>query len=115
MHISRTLRLLFCGFLLVHVSHTKVKLQGNNEMSTMVDNMGECFIHFSTFSDEDILITGTWTSLCKIVECRKQWCILDGKARAVSEKSFEFITEEEGKQVFDSDEADMRTDFALPS
>ena len=76
-----------------------------------MDNASECFFHFGAYSNDNILVTGTRTSLCKIVESRTQWCVLDSEARAVSEKSFAFLTEEEGKQLFDNNEADVRTDL----
>lgn len=75
------------------------------------DKESQCFIHFSAISkDDEILITATGTSLCKIVECRSRWIVLDGEAREVSERSFEYMNENEGKQLI-CDEAAVRSDL----
>ncbi|CAB4036858.1 Hypothetical predicted protein [Paramuricea clavata] len=53
----------------------------------------KCFIHFSTVSEiDEILIAATKASLCKIIECRKRWSVLDGEARSISEQSFAFLS-----------------------
>ena len=53
----------------------------------------KCFIHFSTVSEiDEILIAATKASLCKIIECRKRWSVLDGDARSISEQSFAFLS-----------------------
>ena len=59
----------------------------------MSESECKCFIHFSTVSEiDEILITATKASLCKIVECRKRWSVLDGEARSISEQSFGFLS-----------------------
>jgi hypothetical protein len=40
--------------------------------------------------------------------CRAEWCVLDGE---VSGKRFEFITEDKGKQLLDSEELDVQRDL----
>ena len=78
--------------------------------ATERDKESKCFIHFSAISkDDEILITATGT-LCKIVECRSRWIVLDGEAREVSERSFQYMNENEGKQLI-CDEADIRSDL----
>jgi hypothetical protein len=53
----------------------------------------KCFIHFSTVSEiDEILIAATKASLCKIIECRKRWSVLDGEAKTISEQSFAFLS-----------------------
>ena len=52
----------------------------------------------------------TGTTLCKIVECRSRWIALDGEAREVSERSFQYMNENEGKQLI-CDEAAVRSDL----
>ena len=52
----------------------------------------KCFIHFSTVSEiDEILIATTKASLCKIIECRKGWSVLDGEAKSINEQSFTFL------------------------
>lgn len=66
----------------------------------MADEDSECLIHFSTTSkDEDILITATRTSICKIIECRARWNVLNGEARNVSQRSLDYIDEAEGEHL----------------
>ena len=80
-------------------------------MATERDKESKCFIHFSAISkDDEVLITATGTSLCKIVECRSRWIVLDGEAREVSERSFQYMNENEGKQLI-CDEAAVRSDL----
>ena len=56
----------------------------------------KCFIHFSTvYEINEILIAATKASLCKIIECRKRWSVLDGEARSLSEQSFAFLSSDD--------------------
>ena len=60
----------------------------------------KCFIHFSAVSEiDETLIAAKKASLCKIIECRKRWSVLDGKARSISEKSFAFLSGEDEQIV----------------
>ena len=53
----------------------------------------KCFIHYNNVSDlDELLITATKASLCKIIQCRNRWASLDGEARSISEKSYGYLS-----------------------
>ena len=79
-----------------------------NKWDIMADEDSECLIHFSTTSkDEDILITATRTSICKIIECRARWNVLNGEARNVSQRSLDYIDEAEGEHLVSEKETTL--------
>lgn len=51
----------------------------------------KCFIHYNNVSQfDEILITATNASLCKIIQCRNRSMLSDGDTRTVSEQSFQY-------------------------
>ena len=58
---------------------------------------------------DEILITATNASLCKIIQYKNRWMLLDGDTRTVSEQSFQYLSVDDEQIILGQHGAEILT------